>query len=232
VSDTHFDGVAGVYDESLPSHVIGHYLDKRTAYVTERLPPPARVLDVGCGTGVLAQRLAGRGYDVVGLDPSKGMLEVMHRRAPELEAVAGSATEIPFAEGEFDLALSVAAMHHIAEPAAVRRALEEMVRVVRPGGLVAVWDHNPRNPYWPHLMKRVPQDRGDERLIPLEEILDGLRSGGAETIEAHQLGLVPDFTPPRLLGVAAALERLAERTPGVRGRCAHNVVVARKPERS
>ena len=41
-----------------------------------------------------------------------------------------------------------------------------------------------------------------------------------------QLGLVPDFTPRRLLGAAEAVERVAERTPVLRERCAHNVVVA------
>ena len=41
-----------------------------------------------------------------------------------------------------------------------------MVRVARPGGRILVWDHNPRNPYWGRLMARVPQDTGEERLIP------------------------------------------------------------------
>jgi len=77
-------------------------------------------------------------------------------------------------------------------------------------------------------MRRVPQDRGDERLIGLDELLSGLTSAGAEPVLVRQLGLVPDFTPPRLLGVASAVERTAERTPVLRHRCAHNVVVAAK----
>jgi UDP-glucose 4-epimerase len=71
-------------------------------------------------------------------------------------------------------------MHHIAAPEAVRATLAEMVRVARPGGWVLVWDHNPRNPYWKLLMKRVPQDTGDERLIPERELLAGLRAAGAQ----------------------------------------------------
>ena len=228
MSGTHFDEVAARYDETLPPHVVEHYLEKRTGFLLDHCPPPARVLDVGCGTGALAARLARRGYQLVGLDPSEGMLEVMRKRAPAIEAVRGSGTEIPFGEGRFDLSLSVATMHHIADPAAVRQALAEMVRVVKPGGKVVVWDHNPRNPYWPRLMRRVPQDRGDERLIGLDELLAGLRGGGAEPALVCQLGLVPDFTPRVLLGAAAALERVAERTPLLRGRCAHNVVLARK----
>lgn len=228
MTETHFDDVAAVYDETLPAHVVDHYLRKRSRFVLDCSPPPGRLLDVGCGTGALAARLVGLGYRVAGLDPSQGMLDVMKERAPEVEAVNASATEMPFEEGAFDLSLSVATMHHIADREAVRRALQEMVRVVKPGGRVIVWDHNPRNPYWPHLMKRVPQDRGDERLVPVEELVAGLESGGAAPLAVRQLGLVPDFTPRRMLGAAAALERAAERTPGLRGRCAHNVVVALK----
>jgi ubiquinone/menaquinone biosynthesis C-methylase UbiE len=226
MSETHFDEVAAVYDETLPSHVVEHYLGKRTRFLLAHRPPPATVLDVGCGTGALAARLADSGYEVVGLDPSRGMLEILRERAPGVEAVLGSAMEIPFAEGEFDLSLSVATLHHIADPGDVRRALAEMARVVRSGGHVLVWDHNPRNPYWPRLMRRVPQDQGDERLIGVEELVSGLRSGGAEPVLISQLGFVPDFTPPRLLGAAAALERAAERAPVLRERCAHNVVLA------
>jgi SAM-dependent methyltransferase len=228
MSETHFDDVAAVYDESMPSHVIEHYLQKRTGCVLSICPPPARVLDVGCGTGALAARLAGNGYEVVGIDPSQGMLDVMRERAPEVEAVRGSATGMPFDDDEFDLSLSVATMHHIAEADAVRLALGEMVRVVRPGGRILVWDHNPRNPYWPYLMRRVPQDTGEERLIGLEELVPGLEAGGAEPLVVRQLGFVPDFTPRALLGAAAVLERAAERTPVLRRRCAHNVVLAAK----
>jgi SAM-dependent methyltransferase len=226
MTETHFDDVAAVYDETLPSHVTEHYLEKRTRFIASRCPPPGRVLDVGCGTGALAGRLAGIGYEVVGLDPSQGMLDVMRERAPEVEATHGSATEMPFGEGEFDLSFSVATMHHIAEPDAVRSALAEMVRVVKPSGRILVWDHNPRNPYWPYLMRRVPQDSGDERLIGLEELTSGLEAAGAEVTDVAQLGMVPDFMPRALLGAAAVAERAAERTPLLHRVCAHNVVLA------
>jgi hypothetical protein len=106
--------------------------------------------------------------------------------------------------------------------------LLEMVRVTKPGGLVMVWDHNPRNPYWPILMKRVPQDTGAERLIPEEEIVAGLRGGGATPVKVQTSGLMPDFTPQPLTGAVAALERLVERTPGLNLFAAHNVILARK----
>jgi SAM-dependent methyltransferase len=228
VSGSHFDEIATVYDESLPPHVVEHYVRKRTEFVIATCPPgPA--LDVGCGTGVLAQRLAAAGYPMTGVDPSDGMLEVLRRRCPDVIAIHASGTELPFADDTFGLVLSVATMHHIAAPGAVRRTLAEMVRVSRPGGRVLIWDHNPRNPYWSSLMGRVPQDSGGERLISAAEIVDGLQIAGACILEARELGLVPDFTPPTLLRAAAALERTVERTPYLSTLAAHNVVLATKP---
>jgi SAM-dependent methyltransferase len=227
MSDSHFDRIAAVYDESLPAHVAEHYLSKRVAFVLAHCPA-GRALDVGCGTGLLAARLAEAGYEVTGADPSEGMLEVMRRRAPRVTAVEATADELPFDDGAFDTVVSVAVLHHIADQSAVRRALGEMVRVCRPGGRVLVWDHNPRNPYWGPLMARVPQDTGDERLVPEHELIDGLTAAGAEIVLARQLGLVPDLVPRRLLPVAVGVEWAAERTPGLRRLCAHNVVLAAK----
>jgi len=228
MSNSHFDEIAGLYDESLPAHVVEHYLRKRVRYVVERCPR-GKALDVGCGTGVLASRLAQAGYAMTGVDPSPGMLEILRSRAPGLVAVEGSGTALPFGDDGFDLVLSVATFHHIADPGDVRRALGEMVRVARPGGRVLVWDHNPRNPYWGRLMARVPQDTGEERLIPEAEVLDGLRAGGAQIVRSDQLGLVPDFVPTAGLRAAAAVERGVERTPLIRWLGAHNVVLAAKP---
>lgn len=228
MSDSHFDSIATVYDASLPAHVVEHYLRKRTAFVTAACPPGA-ALDVGCGTGALAERLAARGYEMAGIDPSEGMLDVLRQRGPAVRAIKASGTALPFEDDSFDLVLTVATLHHIADPEAVRQTLAEMVRVSRPSGRVLIWDHNPRNPYWGRLMARVPQDTGEERLIGEPELVSGLRAGGAEIVSVTQLGLVPDFTPPALLGAAAALERAFERTPYVRGFAAHNVVLATKP---
>ena len=231
MSETHFDDIAGEYDESLPRHVVAHYLDKRVAYIARHCPRGVG-LDVGCGTGIVAERLADDGWTMTGVDPSDGMLDVLRARDTSVEAIHADGTALPFPDDAFDLVYCVAVMHHVAEPDAVRRTLTEMVRVSRPGGRVLVWDHNPRNPYWGRLMAKVPQDTGDERLIGEDEVLDGLRAGGAEILASDQLGLVPDFVPPRALPAAAALERAVERTPLVRRLGAHNVVLATKPQRA
>jgi SAM-dependent methyltransferase len=227
MSSSHFDEIAGAYDESLPPHVVEHYLRKRTAFVVAHCPRGTG-LDVGCGTGVLAERLTLAGYEMTGVDPSEGMLDILRARTDSVRAHCASGTALPFEGDSFDLVLTVAVLHHVADPVEVRQTLAEMVRVARPGGRVLVWDHNPRNPYWGRLMAKVPQDTGEERLIPEEEVLDGLRAGGAEIELSEQLGMVPDFTPRAIIAAASAAERLVERTPLVRRLSAHNVVLARK----
>jgi SAM-dependent methyltransferase len=227
MSAGHFDHIAEAYDSSLPPHVVEHYLRKRMSFVTRHCPP-GRGLDVGCGTGVLADRLAAHGYEMTGVDPSSGMLGILRARTDRVDAVQGSGTALPFPDDSFDLVMCVAVMHHVADAPSVRATLGEMVRVCRPSGRVVVWDHNPRNPYWQRLMARVPQDTGEERLIPERELLEGLRAAGAGALYSAPLGLVPDFTPRSMVGAAAATERLVERLPLLRRLCAHNVIVAAK----
>jgi ubiquinone/menaquinone biosynthesis C-methylase UbiE len=227
VSSSHFDSIASVYDESLPAHVVEHYLRKRTAFVLANCPR-GDGLDVGCGTGVLAERLAASGYQMVGVDPSAGMLEILEARTSLVRPVHASGTSLPFGDDSFQLVISVAVMHHVADPGEVRQTLSEMIRVVKPSGRVVVWDHNPRNPYWGRLMARVPQDTGEERLIGEAEILSGLRAAGGQILLSRQLGAVPDFTPPGAIRLAAALEGAFERTPGLGKFAAHNVILATK----
>jgi len=226
-NQTDFDTVADEYDDSLPHHVMDHYLDKRAAFI-RRYVAPGRIVDVGCGTGVLAARLSDEGYDVIGVDPFRGMLKYLKQRRPGINAVHAFGQNLPFEDNSFDLAYCVAVMHHVADAKAVRDTVLEMTRVTKPGGHILIWDHNPRNPYWPILMKRVPQDTGAERLIPEKELLEGLQAGGAKPIVVQPHSLIPDFAPKRFMRVAIKTESIVERIPLLNRLCAHNVILAIK----
>jgi SAM-dependent methyltransferase len=223
-----YDAVAHEYDDVFPRHVAEHYITKRTNLVRELLPFGGMVLDVGCGTGQLGAAIASEGFDVFGADLSASMVARARDRGL-IGTYSAVTTALPFADDSFDLAITVATLHHLETPERVRVTVQEMGRVVRRGGFVVLWDHNPANPYWPILMKRVPQDSGDERLVPREELLQAVRLAGLELVSARRSGFTPDFMPLGLMGLWRVVERLVEIGPVVNMFAAHNVVIARKP---
>ena len=102
----------------------------------------SRVLDVACGTGILAREAVGRvGVDgfVAGVDPGLGMLAVAKRLAPAVEWRQGTAESLPYPDRAFDTVVSQFGLMFFTDR---HEALREMLRVVAPGGsvAVAVWD--------------------------------------------------------------------------------------------
>jgi len=93
----------------------------------------SRVLDVGCGTGRWLRRYAQRNLSPVGIDATQGMLQLAAASGVDCELVVGSAQNLPFGDGVFDLVSAVTVIQHI-PPAEQRDALKEMARVLRPGG--------------------------------------------------------------------------------------------------
>jgi ubiquinone/menaquinone biosynthesis C-methylase UbiE len=87
--------------------------------------PPARTLDVACGTGFLTQHLQG---EVVGLDASEGMIEIARARMPGSEFVVGDALSLPFADGSFDRVFTGHFYDHL-QPGERERFLAEARRV-------------------------------------------------------------------------------------------------------
>jgi ubiquinone/menaquinone biosynthesis C-methylase UbiE len=119
------------------------------------LKPGERVLDVGCGTGVLTRLTAeavGPSGRVVGIDPSPGMLGVARRNAVQTNSRAefkfAAIEHLPFEDGSFDVVLSSCMLHHL--PAETKHeGLREVWRALRPGGrFVAVDIDRPANPLW------------------------------------------------------------------------------------
>lgn len=117
------------------------------------IAPPARALDVGCGTGALTRVLAERlgPAAVAAVDPAEGFVAAVRDRLPGVDARVAWAEELPFADGAFDATVSELVVHFLADPDA---AFAEMVRVTRSGGVVAacVWDFDgDRAPHSPFL---------------------------------------------------------------------------------
>src|SRR4051812_37763746 len=111
-------------------------------YVAGHLPPPpARVLEVGCGSGDLTLALAERGWDVVGIDPAAPVGERFRRL--KLEELDGG-------DGPFDSVVASRSLHHVAD---LDAALDRVVELLAPGGTLVldefVWDRlDPRTAQW------------------------------------------------------------------------------------
>lgn len=119
------------------------YLDRTTRAVLDRLDAQAgeRILDVGCGTGVLLGRLGRATPDarLTGVDPVLEMLALARRRLPAsaVDLREAAAERLPFGDGSFDAAVSASVFHYVRQP---ETALAEMRRVLRPGGRLVLTD--------------------------------------------------------------------------------------------
>lgn len=225
-SHSHFDEIADLYDESLPSHVVEHYLLKRTSLLQSKgIAPPedSPILEVGAGTGTLARRLS-EFTDLTAIDYSFSML----KKAAWNKKAQASAAALPFKSNTFHLVYSVATMHHIVDPGAFESSIAEMVRVTAVGGRIVIWDHNPLNPYWPLLMARVPQDQEPTKLRLAKTFLRELVRNGAEIRSVYRSGWIPDFCPAFLIPYFAKMESFLEKTLLIRHFSAHNVILAVK----
>lgn len=109
----------------------------RNPWIGERITSgigPARVLDLGCGAGFLANYLAEQGHQVTGLDSTAANLEVAraYDRTTRARYVVGDACELPFADGSFDVVCAMDLLEHVEDPS---RVVAEAARVLAPGGL-------------------------------------------------------------------------------------------------
>lgn len=142
------DHAAPVYDWLAPLMTLGseHRLHRQVV-ARLALDRPAAVLDVGCGTGALTRQI----YDalpadsprrVCGVDAAEAMIAVAGRKAgprPGLEFVPALAEELPWPGGSFDRVLSTFFFHHLNYGLKIR-SLDEIWRVLRPGGQAAILD--------------------------------------------------------------------------------------------
>jgi len=147
----HFSLVSRYYDRLFP------VLNAERLRELLQLPAAGRVLDLGGGTGQVAQALRGFVDEIVVLDESVGMLH--QARLKGLPAVRGEAERLPFANGAFTRILMVDTFHHLRDQ---RQAAAELLRVLAPGGRLVIEEPD---------VERTPV-----RLIALAEKLALMRS--------------------------------------------------------
>lgn len=187
--------------------------------------PESRVLEVATGPGHVALGFADVAADVVGLDLTNAPLAIATdrkraRRVDNIEFVQGDAESVPCSDDSFDIVVCRLALHHVENPADV---LEEMSRVCRPGGTVAVEDlvvseHTQRGEYQ-NEFERL-RDPSHVRALPLSDLLRMVAAQNIEVEDVRTGTLVPEVeawlsdaeTPdPRATEVREMIRQDAER---------------------
>jgi SAM-dependent methyltransferase len=136
-----YDSVAEVYAADFRDELAAKPLDRALlACLAEQAEHGTPIADLGCGPGHVAAWLADRGVAAVGIDLSPAMIAVGRRAYPHVEFRVGDLLELPAANGEFGAAIAFYSIIHL-EPGELPRALEEIRRSLRPGGLFLVAFH-------------------------------------------------------------------------------------------
>jgi SAM-dependent methyltransferase len=210
MSDSHgrrarsFGAVADVYRLARPG-----YPAAAVAWVLEHAPG-RDVLDLAAGTGKLTEAIAATGARVTAVEPLDGMRRELALAVPEAILLDGTAERIPVADGSVDAVLVGQAFHWFDQP----RALDEMARVLRPGGVVGLlWNLREDKAAWEQRLSQI-LDAGD--------VVSAGTEREAAVLAAHQrFGRVEHRTWPnpvpfdreRLLAWARSTSRLATMPP-------------------
>jgi SAM-dependent methyltransferase len=182
------------------------------------VPRELAFLDVGCGPGETDRFLEGKVGRLAGVDVAPKMLERARRVNPSVDyRDYASGDPLPFEDGGFDVSFAVCVFHHVDR--GQRAALvEEMKRVCRPGGLLAIFEHNPLNPLTRRAVSGCEFDR-DAELV---------RRGAAERL-LRDAGLSPAGRYILFFTRESRLLRGIERRLGWLPLGAQYVVFAQRP---
>lgn len=140
-SRDYYDEFSRNYDQRRGGNVPGGYhdlLDHLESSYVAKFGTGRRVLEVGCGTGLILERISQFASSAEGIDLSPGMLE--RARSRGLSVREGSATDLPFEDSSFDVTCSFKVLAHVPD---IEKALSEMARVTKPGGTILAEFYNP-----------------------------------------------------------------------------------------
>lgn len=216
----HDGGEVSVYDQKRFGRPGGRFLNQtQVNSVLDLLgPTPLSVLEVGCGTGRFTFSMARAGHQVTGVDYSTAMLDTCRKRqadegANAVRLMEGSIFELPFEDSSFDAVLSVHVLMHLPEH---EDAIRELLRVVRPGGVVIFDIRNRRSlnrisyPFRRMAQSLQGRDPWYVWYSTVDEVGEFAARNGARLDQVH--GMFP-FKPNRLGEGAMPLIRAMEGVP-------------------
>lgn len=218
MTESRFDQLSSSYEELLRDPLRDRFTGHEPAFFHRRkadlirqfyrrrkvATSELRYLDVGCGKGELLGLLRSDFKQTRGCDIS---VEMMRQIAGMDVRVQQDSLQIPFGDAEFDLVTAVCVYHHV-PPASRRTLTQEIRRVLRPGGIFCMIEHNPFNPVSRLIVSRTPVD-ADAILLPSSEAR-GL-SAAAELAPLEQDYFL--YFPQALYRYVGKVEALLTKVP-------------------
>jgi len=176
-----------------------------------------RVLDIGCGTGHYMARLRSRGFEVVGVDGSEEMLTHARANNPESRLECADVERIPIGDAQFDFVICIEVLRYLPE---VSGLINEMSRLLKPGGTALATAASPFNLNLYYLINRIASSYRLRGLVPLRQYFHSSRSlrrgfldRGFDTVRIHGVYLGPinwieHASPSALPRILSAWERV------------------------
>lgn len=204
VNEEIFDGVAGRYSETIDASLgrfgASHdFFTRHKARLIARLlaargrsPAEMDLLDVGCGIGQIHELIGPSFRSVTGVDVSSASIDQAQARFPAYRYLAYGGDRLPFDDAGFDMAMAICVFHHV-PPAQWQALAADMLRVLRPGGLALVIEHNPWNPVTRRIVNSCPIDR-DAVLLTRGQTVELFRKAGATQVIARSVLSIPPKT--------------------------------------
>lgn len=216
--NSEFDDYDNTYEEEIKKSLSGLGVtqdfaarvkaDQLTEIITDRwgAPEGADVLDLGCGIGLYGSYLSGKFKSLSGIDVSQKCVDVAKENTPEVNYMAYDGKAIPFEDNSLDVVYVITVMHHI--PVAEWESITaDIKRVLRPGGLCVIFEHNPWNPATRWIVNRCEFDADAVLLSHLKAAQLMSVNGFTDITSKHIL------TVPVDAGWARTLDKAFARLP-------------------
>jgi SAM-dependent methyltransferase len=229
----HFDKLAKVYTKEIPEYIRRHFMGKKISLNTEFVSPYSDTvgLDIGCGQGWYLEEMRRLGYKVVGVDYSRIQLEEASCCADDSGYLGrGSIVDIPIKSESLGYVYSINTFHHLGSVRDQVRALGEIYRVLKPGGVCIIHEMCIQNPlfrfymgYIFPLIKNIDVGteiwlKGDEAFLSDKFLL--------EAKLYHTF--LPDFLPKFMFRFCVAIEKFLEQISILKTFSAHICIILRK----
>ena len=151
------------------------------------------LLDIGCGHGYIHADLVKFGYKVTGVEVAHEVLPLAREANPKVKYLDYDGTTLPFDDGSFDITLTICVMHHV-PPEQWLSFCQEMRRVLRPGGIAVIFEHNPFNPMTRYVVSRNRID-DDAVLLSPRTLCRILQDAEFESIKTRNILFTPFANP-------------------------------------